>query len=498
MSAARQQPSTRLTLLAIDDHSLPLRRNLCLYLSKPTVRPEPVLSPDRDNPDAPDNGATHFYGGVVLDNGKYRMWYYACHWDDAVNPLDPLAGNFREGPICYAESTDGIHWTKPHLGQVEWRGSRNNNIIRVSTPFNEGVHVIKDNGDPDPARRYKMVYNYFPQSRGFWTIRTATSRDGLDWTEGAELPYDGFFEQSSLYEFNGFYYANGQKIERGEGGAPMAREAFAIVSPDFEHWLPEFGESFLLPEPADPAERGLTMPYDQVHIGVGASSLGNVLVGLYGIWHNRSFPTKDDWFGKGATSGDLGLVVSNDGLHFREPVKHRVFLHRDESSPKMPAGVPFETILCQGNGILNVGDETRIYHGRWANTPDVKDYYGEVALATLPRDRWGALGLYPDAAEGALWSAPITLPKHDCEILMNADGAAGIRIDLADESFALLEDYSGENSGRTAAPDGLDCPVLWPGRELAALGGKVVRLRIRLEQSGEVSPRLFALYVCGS
>ena len=41
-----------------------------------------------------------------------------------------------------------------------------------------------------------------------------------------------------------------------------------------------------------------------------------------------------------------------------------------------------------------------------------QNYYGEVALATLPRDRWGALGLYPGAEEGTVWSTPVTLPPH--------------------------------------------------------------------------------------
>ena len=30
---------------------------------------------------------------------------------------------------CYAESRDGIHWTKPELGQHEFNGSKRNNII---------------------------------------------------------------------------------------------------------------------------------------------------------------------------------------------------------------------------------------------------------------------------------------------------------------------------------------------------------------------------------
>ena len=65
--------TSRATLLSIDDHSLPLRRNLCYYISKPTVRPEPVLTPEKDR-NAPDGCATHFYGGVVHEGDRYRMW----------------------------------------------------------------------------------------------------------------------------------------------------------------------------------------------------------------------------------------------------------------------------------------------------------------------------------------------------------------------------------------------------------------------------------------
>jgi hypothetical protein len=66
-------------LLAIDDVSLPLRKNVCLYLSTPAVRAEPVLAPSPLGSHAPDNLAAHFYGTVLHDAGKFRMWYYACH-----------------------------------------------------------------------------------------------------------------------------------------------------------------------------------------------------------------------------------------------------------------------------------------------------------------------------------------------------------------------------------------------------------------------------------
>ena len=62
-------------LLAIDDVSLPLRKNVCLYLSKPAVRVEPVLAPSPLESSAPENLAAHFYGTALHDAGKCRMWY---------------------------------------------------------------------------------------------------------------------------------------------------------------------------------------------------------------------------------------------------------------------------------------------------------------------------------------------------------------------------------------------------------------------------------------
>ena len=99
-------PTTGITvnqavLLAIDDHSLPLRRHLCYFLSKPTPRIKPVMTPSRDNPSAPDYLATQFYGTVLYDQGRYRMWHYA------INPGEK-PGQLHEGPICYAESPDGL------------------------------------------------------------------------------------------------------------------------------------------------------------------------------------------------------------------------------------------------------------------------------------------------------------------------------------------------------------------------------------------------------
>ena len=477
-------------LLAIDDVSLPLKRNVSYYLSKPKVRKEPVLAPSRDNPRAPDHLAAHFYGSVLLDEGKFRMWYYPVSFGKDYSEL-------TQGPVCYAESADGIRWTKPNLGQIDFKGSKDHNGIKLPEQVIEGVHVIKDEDDPDPSRRYKMVYN--PHNGRTFTIQTATSPDGIHWTTPPKYPKDQFLEQAGFFKHNGMYLVHGQGLEVGEGGGARGRQGYAWVSVDFDNWLAATAEAFALPEPAEVSERSTTHPYDQVHLGVAGTSLGNVAVGLYGLWHNypgdRSRDVPASWFGHEKTSCDLGLVVSNDGIHFREPVKGHVYISRVDSPVTAVDGKTYPTILIQSSEAVNVGDETRIYHGRWRNAVYGKDYWGEVALATLPRDRWGSLGLYPNRPDGEVWSTRVRLPREGCQVALNADAAGSMRVEIADERFVPLPEFSGAKSGTVDGGGGLECPVKWPAGDLSSLGGKKVRLRILMERKENSEPRLYAVYL---
>jgi hypothetical protein len=266
----------------------------------------------------------------------------------------------------------------------------------------------------------------------------------------------------------------------------------AHATTDFANWPDLMAEAFALAEPEDRSKRDMYGDYDQVHLGVGAASLGNVCVGLYGLWHNSR-----DEKSFNAISCDFGLLVSNDGIHFREPVKGHRFLRREDSLVTPVPGHNFNTILCQANGILNVGDETRIYHGRWRNIgwgaaadKNFKHYSGEVALATLPRDRWGALGLNPGANEGAVCSSPLVISAGGGALTLNADGVAGLAVELVDEQFRPIPGFG---AGQVEGPDGFDCSIVWPGHEWAELKGRSVRVQVRIRRLGDVSPRLYAM-----
>src|SRR5690606_35873298 len=82
-----------------------------------------------------DNG----YPNVFYDEEQqiYRC-YYTLFTGDEESETTPLAErpnkqymaeSERVTSFCYAYSKDGIHWTKPDLGLVEFQGNRNNNII---------------------------------------------------------------------------------------------------------------------------------------------------------------------------------------------------------------------------------------------------------------------------------------------------------------------------------------------------------------------------------
>lgn len=87
----------------------------------------------------------------------------------------------REMGVCYAYSEDGIRWTKPSLGRVEFNGSTKNNLL---ARMQAEAGVFKDPRDADPARRYKMVTRV--PDPGSMAVRF--SPDGIDWSRAITCP----------------------------------------------------------------------------------------------------------------------------------------------------------------------------------------------------------------------------------------------------------------------------------------------------------------------
>ncbi|MFE2336159.1 glycoside hydrolase family protein [Streptomyces coelicoflavus] len=129
-----------------------------------------------------DNG----YPNVFWDpeHKKFRCYYTLFLRDPASLDTPPDQRRTRDYVIadretgcCYAESTDGVNWTKPALGLVSFDGSKNNNILYEHV---QGTSVLYDPEDPDPARRYKLITL---REAGGTSLCVAFSSDGIHFTE---------------------------------------------------------------------------------------------------------------------------------------------------------------------------------------------------------------------------------------------------------------------------------------------------------------------------
>ena len=140
--------------LHISGHGLIRRTEGTLY---------PVCCPPK-KPDAPflladqpwESGQLN-WANLRVENGRFRLWYEAMTADSTGD---------ADTRLCYAESTDGIHWEKPELGLIEFDGSRRNNIVmdgRLTHGIGlHGVSVFVDPNSPPEARYRCMFLGAFP------------------------------------------------------------------------------------------------------------------------------------------------------------------------------------------------------------------------------------------------------------------------------------------------------------------------------------------------
>ena len=154
------------TQLFVDDYIIAKKNNVTRTLNqaKKANDGKPVLVADR--PWETDN---ILIGSVFRENGKFKMFYKVGYSKPAPN--DPPGT--PQLAIAYAESTDGIHWTKPDLGIRTFQGSKNNNLIEPM-----GMTCFPDPHETDPQHKYKAAYSHWGQMKA----ALAHSADGLHWT----------------------------------------------------------------------------------------------------------------------------------------------------------------------------------------------------------------------------------------------------------------------------------------------------------------------------
>ncbi len=492
------------TVFAFDNVSIPYTQNLRLEMRSPSKHPANPVVP-RGKPGTPDAQGVQFYGSVIREGGKFRMWYVAFD-DDTENKV--ASARWR---AAYAESTDGLVWTKPNLGLVEFHGNKNNNLI-LTDPAPLGfvnVKVLAEPGDPDPERRYKISSHvYFRHNTRLGTLAPFVSADGLHWkmvkdakTKNAELlekdlvlPAIHFEPSGGLYKWDGMYYACGQNAMNATRPY-QGRVTRMFRSPDFVHWSPTQSIGFVREPQNTVLGPGRSLEGEQTHEGISVWNRRNILLGVVGLWHGAK-----EW--KDITI-DLGFVVSNDGINFREPAHEWTFLKRGDDGAWDQGGI------IQGQGFENIGDQTFIYYGAW----DPRHWQGSpprggVGIATLPRDRFGDLVVEVAGKGPGDYQIPVITSEFITAAVpvkagaghrfhLNADGLgpeAALRIELLDGNEKPLPGYSGPDAA-VVRQSGFQTPVVWNGKETFRDLPERIRLRVTFEGARNTDIRFSALYL---
>ncbi len=425
-----------------------------LTLGEVTKHPEnPFFTEDKPWEPRYDN----VYPDVIYDEDEkiYKCWYNPFVVDARVTSTPPerrhpdlikyndVKPTDREIGLCYAVSTDGIHWEKPNLDLAEYEGGKENNIV---TRRRGVAGVYKDDRDPDSARRYKM---FFSASRGTFV---AFSPDGLHWGEHIPVPgHEGGNRPSAFWSphLGKYVVITRRNSELGR------RQVTQTESSDFVNWRRE--RSIM---------EGPTAQL-QTHDMIVFPTCG-VYIGLVGV---MVFPEEDSDRG---VKQHAELAWSPDTVTWHRIQEGTPFIGHSPAERERYGETPYDWGTIFAAAPIFGDDEVRIYYGagdwhffEWRN--------GYLALATLRPDGWA--GYEPISSDA---TAVITTE------LLDFDGETlGVTADVDEGGSVQVEVVNGENellaSSQPIGDTVTDGEVGWEANGvLDGLSGTRARLRFRL------------------
>jgi hypothetical protein len=189
--------------------------------------------------DASWEGNTSGYYTVFRDGDMVKMIYRG--W---AHQPDKIVKQLHREFACYAESKDGLTFTKPELGLHEWEGSKANNIILDDNSTHNFAAFKDSNPNCPPEARYKGIGGEKKEG-GLFVYQSA---DGIHWKKIKEeaVISDGAFDSQNIAfwdEHAKVYRAYYRIFSKGgtEGGEWKPKGVRAIrtsTSTDYVNWKP--------------------------------------------------------------------------------------------------------------------------------------------------------------------------------------------------------------------------------------------------------------------
>jgi len=181
-----------------------------------------------------EEGGIGPYSCVLKEGDTYHMWYHAMssvQWHIDVNA----------GCICYARSDDGIHWEKPDLGIIEFKGDKKNNIVLghgagdVTFGQDGGMVFIDPKAPAD--QKYRMAMRLKDVNDN---VHLFSSPDGLHWrlTHESVLTARPQKKGHHLDSQNVIFFDDriNKYVAYGRRNTSVGRSVFRMESDDLTHF----------------------------------------------------------------------------------------------------------------------------------------------------------------------------------------------------------------------------------------------------------------------
>ena len=417
--------------------------------------------------------------------GEFKMWYQSWMKNKGIS----------EGQLCYATSRDGISWTKPILDKK----TGTNLVVRPDVPGFQCPGIIRDDRDPDPSRRYKMLYSCAPDNTSkTWMSSGAVSPDGITWT--AIKPFELIpFSDTQVCPL---WDARHQRyIAILRYGPPNTRLVARTESQDFLHWSPKV--TVMRRTRRDEVQA--TQFYQMAPMPYAGG-----FIGLIGAYHNESLgpitPEKP-WTDR----QDLQLGYSRDGVIWSRVGSQGTVSHADLMAKKdwadearksvfMPYGDMKKKEWDWGYIIpyftpdpIIVGDKIYIYYSghdakhwwTWTGNPPKLDPNPKppkkgVGLATLRIDGFVSVEAGPKG--GTMTTRPFVFLGDTLTINANAKGGS-LQVEALDAEGKPIDGFGLEQAVSLTA-DQITHKLAFKGhRDLHQLQGRPIRLRFHMKNA---------------
>ena len=467
--------------LMVDRHLIERLDGVRLALHRP-VRREIVFRTD-----APWEGNASSFQSILQDGDRVRMYYRGGH-----HPNSRIYETEKRSweTLCLAESRDGIHFTRPELGIVEFRGPTRNNLILNEEMVREiGGRpslsaTLKDtNPDCPPGERYKIVL-MGDKPRGLFLL---VSADGIHFRLRSPEPFTttGAFDSQNLIfwdSVHGVYREYHREFDQGVRGIMTAasRDPGKFPKPQ---WLqyPGATEQALYTNQVQPYYRaphilmGFPMRYNDRGWSPSMTQLPNLEERRYRSARHPRF---------GTTVTDTAFMTSRDGITFHRwgEAFIRPGLSRKDTWTYGDNFV-FWGMIQTRSDLEDAPDEISFYatEGYWEGS------YTSVRRYTLRLD--GFVSAQAPLSGGELITRPLRVDGSRLEINFSTSATGTVRIELQGADGNPIPGYSLADCDPQFG-DQLDRVVSWrSGTDVSPLTGRPVRMRIQLQDANLYSFR---------